>query len=188
MAVSLSAKGVQSESEVASGQKPVKGRYMAMISKVDETMERKDQVIVDFKVLAGNVPDQADRVITEYFSISEKALPRLTRLAMCAGLLKPDEVADVSFSSGLGRVLFIEVEDHEYEKDGKKNQTVRVSFGGMWSLGNPDVADLLKVPEIAAKIAQLRSSAPTQNSAPAANQTPQTQPTGGGANKWAGIV
>lgn len=186
MAVSLSAKGVQSESEVAAGGKPSPGRYLVMVSKVDETMDKSDQIIIDFKVLAGNVPDQVDRVMTEYFSTSEKAISRLTRLAMCMGLLQPDQVADVAFSNGLGRVLFIEVENHTYEKDGKKKETVRVSFGGMWSVGNPDVADLHQVPEIAAKIAQLRSGNPAPTSTPA--HTPPTQPTGGAANKWAGIV
>lgn len=183
MGINLSAKGAKSESDVAAGGKPVKGRYLAMVKAVDETMEKKDQVNVDFEVLAGNVPDQRGKILTEYFSVSEKALPRLTRLALCTGLLQPDEVKDVSFMAAIGRVLFIEVEDHKYDKDGKTVETVRVSFGGMWSVGNPDVADLLPVPEIAAKIAELRGQqgqqSPTQT-------PPQTPPTDKG--KWGNLL
>lgn len=184
MGLSLSAKGAKSESDIAGGQKPVKGRYLAMIKNVDETMEKKDQVNVDFEVLAGNVPDQRGKILTEYFACSEKALPRLTRLALCTGLLKPDEVADVSFMPAIGRVLFIEVEDHKYDNaKGEKVETVRVSFGGMWSVGNPDVADLHQVPEIAAMINQLRSGQQAQ-------QPPaQTPPAAGGdKSKWAGLL
>lgn len=185
MGLNLSAKGAKSESDIGTG-KPAAGRYLAMVKEVDETMEKKDQVIVDFEVLAGNVPDQRGRILTEYFSISDKALPRLTRLALCLGLLRPDEVADVSFAQGVGRVLFVEIEDHYYEKDGKKNETVRVSFSGMWSVGNPDVADLHQVPEIAATINRLRgggggaagAAAPTSNPTP-----PQSD-----ANKWAELL
>ncbi len=192
MGVSLSAKGAKSESDVAGGQKPVKGRYLAMVKAVDETMDKKDQVNVDFEVLAGNVPDQRGRILTEYFSVSEKALPRLTRLALCLNLLQPDQVADVSFAAGVGRVLFIEVEDHSYDKDGKKVETVRVSFGGMWSLGNPDVADLHKVPEIANMLNTLRGNQGGAGGAVAAS-TPPTQPTNSGAatsdkSKWGSLV
>lgn len=171
MGISLSAKGVKSESDLGMS-KPEKGRYLMMIKEVDETMEKKDQVIVDFEVLAGNVPGQKGRVLTEYYGVSDKALPRLTRLALCVGLLQPDEVKDVTFASGKGRVLFVEVEPHSYEKDGKKTDTVRVSFMGMWSVGNPDVADLLQVDEIAAKINELRSG----NANPPSNPTPNNNP------------
>jgi len=182
MGVNLSAKGAKTESDVGSG-KPLAGRYLAMVKTVDETMEVKDQVIVDFEVLAGNVPDQKGRILTEYFSVSDKALPRLTRLAMCLGLLRPDEVADVSFTQGIGRVLFIEIEGHSYENKEKiKVETVRVSFSGMWSVGNPDVADLHQVPEIAATINRLRGGGSAAATAP--NPTPPTTD----ASKWAGLL
>lgn len=189
MGVSLSAKGVKSESDVAAGQKPVKGRYLAMIKAVDETMEKKDQVNVDFEVLAGNVPDQRGRILTEYFSVTEKALPRLTRLALCTGLLQPDQVADVSFTAGVGRVLFIEVEDHSYKnKDDKQVESVRVSFGGMWSVGNPDVADLHQVPEIAAMLNVLRGQQ-GQQPPPQSNPAPSTTPPASGdKGKWGGLL
>lgn len=186
MGINLSAKGAKSESDIAGGGKPVKGRYLMMIKAVDETMEKKDQVNVDFEVLAGNVPDQRGKILTEYFSVSERALPRLTRLALCTGLLQPDEVKDVSFMGAIGRVLFVEVEDHKYTKAGesKETETVRVSFGGMWSVGNPDVADLLQVPEIAAMINTLRGGQQSQQTAaPAAPTPPATD-----KSKWGSLL
>lgn len=185
MGISLSAKGAKSESDIAGGGKPVKGRYLMLIKAVDETMDKKDQVNVDFEVLAGNVPDQRGKILTEYFSVSERALPRLTRLALCTGLLQPDEVKDVSFMAAVNRVLFVEVEDHKYTKNGesKETETVRVSFGGMWSVGNPDVADLHRVPEIAAKIAELRGQ---QGQQPPTQTPPQTPPTDKG--KWGSLL
>jgi len=197
MGLSLSAKGVKSESEVAGGQKPVKGRYLAMVKAVDETMEKKDQINVDFEVLAGNVPDQRGRILTEYFAVSDKALPRLTRLALCTGILKPDEDKDVTFADALGRVLFIEVEEHSYKnKDGEMVNTVRVSFGGMWSVSNPDVADLHKVPDIAAMVNTLRGGAPQPpviNPVVNPSVTQPTQPTttpatGGDKSKWGALL
>ena len=182
--LSLSAKGAKSESDVASG-KPCKGRFLMMVKGVDETMEKKDDIIVDFEVLAGNVPDQKGKILTEYFKTTPKSICRLTRLALCVGLLQPGEEKDVSFMGAVGRVLFVEVEDHSYVKDGetKPTESVRVSFAGMWSVGNPDVADLHQVPEIAAKIAELRGQQSQQPPAQTPPQTPQPD-----MNKWGKLL
>lgn len=188
MGLQLSAKGATTESDVGSG-KPLKGFYLVMIKDVDETFEKQvDKIIVDFECLAGTTPDQRGKVLTEYFATSEKAIPRLTRLAMCVGLLRPDEVADVEFIKGRGCVLFIEVEDNSYPDKTDKTkiiESVRVSFSGMWSIGNPDAAHLHQVPEIAAKIAELRGGQGGLSTP--ANPTPT--PTGGGdKSKWGALL
>lgn len=183
MGISLSAKGAKSESDVGSS-KPAAGRYLVMIKAVDETYEKDDKIHVDFQVLAGNVPEQRGKILTEYFSTSDKAIPRLIRLALCTALLQPGEVKDVSFMPAIGRVLFIEVEDNNYKnKNGEDVESVRVSFAGMWSVGNPDVADLHQVPEIAAKIAELRGQ---QGQQPPAQTPPQTPPADKG--KWGALL
>lgn len=181
--ISLSATGVRSESEIGGVPRPTKGRFLFLVKTVDETFDKKDQVIVEFEVLAGNVPGQRGKVLPEYFSITEKAKPRLTRLALCTGLLQPGEEKDVFFAGAVNRVLFGEVEDHSYEKDGKMVETVRLAFMGMWSVGNPDVADLHQVPEIAAKIAELRGQ---QGQQPPAQTPPQTPPADKG--KWGALL
>lgn len=187
MTLNLSAKGAKSENDIGTG-KPSKGRYLAMLKTIDETMEKKDQVIIDFEILAGNVPDQRGKLLTEYFHVTDKALPRLTRLALCVGLLNPDEEKEISFMPGVGRVLVIDVEDHSYTKDGskEKTETVRVAYSGLYSLGNPDVAEFLKVPEVAATIAQLRSGQSSQTQA----SPTQQPPTSGGTDKgkWGGLL
>lgn len=183
MGLNLSAKGAKSESEIGSG-KPAKGRYLAVVKSVNEEMDKDDKIVIDFETLAGTTPDQRGKILTEYFATSEKAIPRLTRLAMCTSLLKPDEVKDVSFMPAIGRYLFIEVEDHGYkDKNGKDVETVRVSFSGMWSIGNPDVADLLQVPEIAAMINVLRGQQTQAPSTPAPTTAPAND-----ANKWGSLL
>lgn len=188
MGLSLSAKGAKSENDVGTG-RPSKGRHLMMLKLVDETMDKKDQVIIDFESLASNVPDQRGKTITEYFHVTPKALPRLTRLALCIGLLQPDEEKDISFMPGVGRVLIVDVEDHKYKKEGdtEMTETVRVAYSGLYSLGNPDVAEFLNHPEVAAVIAQLRGGQPPAGSAPT---TPtQTPPSGGGdKGKWGGLL
>jgi len=187
MSLSLSAKGAKSENDIGTG-KPSKGRHLAMIKTVNETMEKKDQVIIDFESLASSVPDQRGKVLTEYFAVSAKALPRLTRLALCVGLLNPDEEKDISFMPGVGRVLVIDVEDHKYKKEGdtEMTETVRLGFSGMYSLGNPDIAEFLKVPEVAAMIAQLRGGQPSQQQ-PTPTQQPTAAPTTD-KGKWGGLL
>lgn len=183
MALQLSARGAKTESDIGTG-KPAKGRYLMMVKGVDETMEKKDQVVVDFEVLAGTTPDQRGKVLTEYFTVSPKAIPRLTRLAMCLGLLNANEEKDVSFSPAVGRCLFVEVEDHKYKKEGETEftESVRVAFSGMWSLGNPDVADLLQVPDIANMINTLRGGSPQPT-------TPVVTPAAtGDKGKWGSIL
>lgn len=132
-----------------------------MIKDVDESFEKYDSVLVDFEALAGTTPGQVGRTHLEFFSTKEKALPRLQRLALAVGLLKPDEPEkEVQFSDAIGRQLVIEIEENTYEKDGKTHECVRIAFLGMWSSGNKAVADVPKDAE-SLKLAQGGAGATT---------------------------
>jgi hypothetical protein len=192
--VSLGSKGVKSEDDLGGNTRPLAGRYHVVVKDVDETFEKFDKVVVEFEVLAGTTPDQEGRTISEFFSLSEKALVRLQRLAIVLGLLKPDEEEkEVEFVQGEGRQLVIEVEDNEYEKDGEKKKGVRVSFLGMWSLANKQVADVPRDEE-AVKVSQLRQAeekapapAKEDEKAPAASSSDGPGGASGSDDKWADL-
>lgn len=141
--VQVGRKDVKSEDDLGgSFDYPLPGRYHVVIDDVDESFEKHDSVLVDFRVLAGNKQDQEGKNFREYFSTKTKALDRLSRFAICVGLLKPGQEADVSFVDAIGKQLIVEVEENEYEKDGEKKKNIRISYAGMWSLGNPKVANV----------------------------------------------
>jgi len=142
--VVLGAEGAKSENDIG-GNMPDPGRYHVVITAVDESFDKYNSITVDFQVLTGNKPGQVDRTLTEYFSVSEKAIPRLKRLALCVGLLQPGEAErEIEFEQAVGRQLVIEVEENEYEKNGEKKKGRRISWVGMWSTGNKEVADVPK--------------------------------------------
>jgi len=149
--VRLNAAAVKSEDDVSGFQKPLPGRYHVAVKHVDESFEKFDKVLIDFEVLAGTVPDQAGRELTEFFSVTEKALPRLQRLALCIGLLQPGEAdKEIDFTAAIGSQLVIEIEENKYtdRKTGKEVEGVRVAYLGMWSLNNAAVADVPKAADV----------------------------------------
>jgi hypothetical protein len=184
--VRIGAQQVKSEDDISGFQRPLPGRYHVVVKHVDETFEKFDKVVVDFEVLAGTVPDQQGRELPEFFACTEKAIPRLQRLALCVGLFQPGEPdRDVEFADAVGRDLVIEVEENNYKyKTGKEVNTVRVGFLGMWSTGNEAVADVPK-----ANVNREQSTgAPSTTSAPTTTPSQQFQksPTGGGSD-WDNI-
>jgi hypothetical protein len=144
--VRMGAKDVKSEDDVSGFQRPLPGRYHVVVKHVDESFKKFDKIIVDFEVLAGTVPDMQGRELSEFFAVTDKAIPRLQRLALCLRLLQPGEPdRDVEFANGVGRDLVIEIEENNYkDKNGKEVNGVRVGYLGMWSTINATVADVPK--------------------------------------------
>lgn len=154
--VSLGAENVQSEDDIKGNVRPLSGRYHVAVKEVEEKEFKKEnektgevtyvtKFIFEFEVLAGTIPGQEGRIIPEYFTDSPKAKSRLERLALCLGLLQSGEKErDVELADGVARQLVIEVEDNQYEKDGKTVKGVRVAYLGFWSLGNKEVEDVPK--------------------------------------------
>lgn len=190
--VRMGAKTVQSEDDIQGNARPLPGRYHAIVKHADDSFEKFDKVIVEFQVLAGTTPGQEDRCISEFFATTEKAMPRLQRLALCTGLLNPgEEEKDISFSEAEGRQLVIEVEENRYEKDdgngGKKTvEGVRVGFLGMWSLNNKAVEDVPKNQEAIKLLAEASGgSNPPRETATAGATTATAASTSG--DKWADL-
>ena len=144
--VRIGANNVKSEDDISGFQRPLPGRYHVVVKHVDESFEKFDKIVVDFEVLAGTVPDQQGRELPEFFACTDKAIPRLQRLALCVGLLQPGQPeADVEFTDAVGRDLVIEVEENNYKtKEGKEVNSVRVGYLGMWSTANEAVKGVPK--------------------------------------------
>lgn len=184
--VRMGAQDVTSEDEVGGNSRPLPGRYHATINGVkflakdgqgknEEVPEDEaEKIVVTFEVLAGTVPGQDGREIQEYFAVTDKAIARLKRLALCVGILKPQEAEkDVQFSQAQDRQLVIEIEENSYEKDGKTIDGVRVAFMGMWSVFNQAVSDVPKNKDILKMVKEdgsvdVSTSKPSKQSKPSA--------------------
>jgi hypothetical protein len=167
--VSLDGQDVKSEDDIQGNTRPEEGRYHVVVKDVDESFEKFDKIIIEFEVLAGTTPGQEGRTLSEFFAVTEKAIPRLKRFALCVGLVKPgDPERDVSFLDAVGRDLVIEV----VKKKGKDDKEYsNVDYMGMWSTGNEAVAD---VPKLA--LANQQATQQTTQSQQARQQTAAEQP------------
>lgn len=139
MGVDLDASDCETEDDAHESNRPKPGSYHVEVLAVDDTFEKFDKIIVDFKVLNGTVPGQKGKVQTEFFATTEKALPRLKMFAMAVGLLQPGERKEVEFADALGALLVITV-DEKVGQDGKSY--VNTVWDGFWSLDNPAVVDV----------------------------------------------
>lgn len=139
MTIPLDASGFADEDDAHVSNRPKPGNYHVEVVEVDDTFEKVDKVVVEFKVLAGTVPGQEGLQCREYFAVTEKALPRLMMFALAVGVLKPGEKKDVDFTEAVGGQFIVALSENT-GKDGKSY--INVTYDGMWSLLNPAVADV----------------------------------------------
>jgi hypothetical protein len=183
----MGAKDVKSEDDISGFQRPLPGRYHVVVKHVDESFKKFDKVVVDFEVLAGTVPGMEGREITEFFACTEKAVPRLQRLALCLGVLRPGEAErDVEFSDAVGRDLVIEVEENKYtnKTTGKEVEGVRVGYLGMWSTNNAAVVVVPKGKLEGGGGGNQVVTQPTTPQSPTTQQSQQTATGKGAGGNW----
>lgn len=201
--VKMGSQNVQSEDDIQGDARPLPGQYHAVVKdvkymckgedkkhyEVDETDETAEKVVVTFEVLAGTIPGQAGRAIDEFFALTERAISRLQRFALCVGLLQPGEgEKEVLFSQSIGRQLVIEVEENNWEKDGRTINGVRIGYLGMWSLGNKAVADIPKDPDALKLVANMpAASSRSQGDPQEAAASSSSSSSDGGGDKWANL-
>lgn len=144
MSIRLDAGDFANEDDAHVGDRPLPGQYHVRVTKVEEKVfgteegESRNTIVVDFEVLAGTVPGQEGKVTTEYFALTEKAMPRLMMFALATGLIQPGEHKEVEPTDATGRELIVKLDENK--RDGKKY--INVTYDGMWSLSNPAVADV----------------------------------------------
>jgi len=161
--VMLNAQQAKSEDDFSGNARPVPGRYHAAVNHAEEKGSKKKgtpglecefQVICDGLSPDGKTPTggQSGRTIPLFLSYiggddakTTTCLNRVTRLAMCCGVLRAGEAKEPDWNDAIGRELVIEVESQDYEdKDGNAKQGSQISFMGFWSLGNKEVANVPK--------------------------------------------
>lgn len=156
--------GPRTEDDFGGRARPAPGRYHAIISLAEEKESKRKGtpgLEVEFEVVCdGMGPDkkktagQAGKKIPLFLSyISDKGddatqtcIDRVTRLALCCGVLRPGENKEVDWSEAIGRELVVEIEEQQYddEKSGTVKKGTAVAFAGFWSLANKAVADVPK--------------------------------------------
>lgn len=203
--VKLGAGNVQSEDDIQGNQKPLPGRYHAVVKDVKYQMKGTDKKWIDleeedsdsaerirftFQVLAGTVPGQEDREFQDDFYLSEKAIPRIQRFALCVGLLRPGEVdKEVLFSHSIGQQLVVEVDEEEYKtEDGKTGKKTKMTWMGMWSLNNKAVEDVPRNRDALSLIPDLGGQEGNGNESGGKQQAVTANATTAGDNdKWANL-
>ncbi len=171
--VEIGTTGIDSENDVAGGF-PDPGRYHVVIHNAEE---ESDKVVVDFCILNGNKPNQEKKTLTERYYLTEKSLPRLIRLGVSCGFIPPNDLPkERDFAEAIGRQLIIEIEDSPYEKNGVMKQGRSVSYMGMWSLGNSEVADVPKDAEAMKMISGVATASPATPPATASPPAAATPP------------
>ena len=174
---------------------------MVVVSAMEKSSKYKGTpgLEVDFQILNGTTPGQTGKDTRLFLSYvgendakTKACLNRLTRLAMCVGVIRPGQCIEPNWDEAVGRELVIEVEAREYEQDGQKKQSSQVSFLGFWSLGNPDVADVPKDDDSEGMKALRKNGGPKNgngsSSAAVAKATPELASVASDSsdkNKWA---
>lgn len=159
------ANGPKTEDDFGSGKsRPAPGRYHCCISAAEEKASKAKAtpgLEVEFEMICDGLgPDgktrtsgQAGKKIPLFMAyISEKGddatntcIERVTRLALCCGLMQPGEEKEPDWEQAIGRELVVEIEESKYtDKNGAEKTGAQVSFSGFWSLGNKAVASVPK--------------------------------------------
>jgi hypothetical protein len=167
--VVLNAQNAKSESDIQGDMPPLAGRYHVVCTKVDDSLEHSDNYVFDFRVLAGTMPGQEGCVAKAFFMPKDDGIPKLVRLALAVGLLRPGETGrDVDFQDAVGRQLMIGVEEYTSKK-GNKGASVGNYGMDTWSLSNSEVADVPKDPR-AVQYAQQNGLGGSQQAQPLPQQ------------------
>jgi hypothetical protein len=149
-----SAKGYNSESDIKGKPAPVDGLYHVTISHVNDTRTKKDgsalnATTVEFEVLAGTVPGQEGKVVTQWYNLDDSGHEtaeygeKVSRLCMAAGLLKPGEEKDIDASDLQGCQVVIKAANYK-KRDGRTGCGIADYGLAIWSITHPEVASVPK--------------------------------------------
>lgn len=193
----LNSSGVNNENDVVGFRPPAPGRYHVVVKSVDESFEKIEAVIVEFEVLSGTVPGQKTLVHREaMFLQNHEPTSQILRFALVTGLLQAGTEADVDFQHAVGRQLVIGVDKRKSKKDDKEYTNISGYGLDMWSLNNPEVADVPRQPN---PMERQQTQPPQQQIPPAQSMQPQQQmpapapptqqapPPSNPNNDWSGI-
>lgn len=192
----MNSTGVKNENDLHGFRSPQPGRYHVVVKNVDESFTKGDWVSVEFEVLAGTIPGQEGLTHTENMFLRDGSpTDQHVRFAIVAGILQPGVEADVNLQHAVGRQLIIGLDKRKSKKEEGKEYTNIADYGmAMWSLTNPETADVPRLPAPQQQSAapapvqqtyqQPQQPTPQQQYAPPAQQPAPAQQGGGG---WSDI-
>lgn len=175
----INTQGTNSVDELDTGfSEPKPGKYHVIVNDVDDSQSKFDAIIVDFQVLDGTVPGQDGKTKRVFFNVdNDRGMERLTRFAMAAGLVAPNEKREVHFSDAVNRQLIVEFSTYVPKEGKNKGQPqLGLAFGGIWPLDHPDVSD----------VPRAKNPEPTETAGESGDGQQLTQPTGAASSddKW----
>lgn len=203
----LDAKTAQSEDDFGGNARPLPGRYHAAINHAEEKSSKKKGtpgLDLEFVVVADGLASdgksqtvgQAKRTIPLFLSYvggddskTQTCINRVTRLALCVGVLSPGEAKEPDWQDAIGRELVIEIEEQEYQdQQGNDKKGSQVSFLGFWSLGNAQVANVPKDTTTPGMQQLAKAGGPVNHPAPTApTSTASVQSTTKARGKFANL-
>jgi hypothetical protein len=144
------------EEEITRGCGPIPdGLYHAVVNAVEQDPSGQNPAIkLTFMLLAGTVPNQTYRRLSERLFLTEKGKHRVLLFANRLGLLGKPELGQPNvrknWGETIGKQVIIEVANREYEyKDGSKHKVSNLAFFGIWKLDDPNVAQVPRASAVA---------------------------------------
>lgn len=173
MTMHMNSTGVTNENDIHGFRSPQPGRYLAVVKNVDESYSKGDWIGVEFEILAGTVPGQEGMKHTENMFLRDGgASDQHVRFAIVTGLLQAGTEAEVNLQNAVGRQLIIGLEKRKSKNNDKEYTNIGDYGMAMWSLTNPEVADVPRLPPAGQQAASPQGQQPQQTY----QQPPQGQP------------
>jgi hypothetical protein len=138
---------VKTDQDLDLGRDLPKGKYVVVVEAIEKDQGQGTPAYkFTFSVTAGAFKG---RKVFERLFLSEKANKRVILFGSRLGLIAEKELGKESvrksWKEAIGKEVVIEVENEEYEaKDGSKKQRTKMTFGGIYKLDDPKVADVVK--------------------------------------------
>lgn len=180
----------KSENDIQGKPRPVPGVYHVAVSSTDDSRAKVKGTKIELEVLGGTVPGQEGKVIEQILWLDDNGneTEKHVRFCMAIGLIQPGATRDFDFDAEApGRQCVVRVEEVEGKKDGKatgKKYLQIANYGlDVWSVNNPEVANVPKNPKALALLNGGQAPQQQQQRPPAQPQ----QPAAAGGDKWAGI-
>jgi hypothetical protein len=145
--IDLNLSGISSEQQLNVDQPLPDGKYHVALRTIEPNRSGdKPFLTLAFEVLHG---PYEGRPVTERLYLTENNRKRIHFFALRLGLIGRADLGNTSvrrnWGEAVGKQCVIEVATREYtKKDGSKGKTPSVTYGGIWKLDDPAVADVPK--------------------------------------------
>ena len=131
-------------SRVGGEEKVFPGNYHMLVDDVQEEGGDKGEMIVFYQILRGSTLGMEGRLFKVYFTkdFKDMALRKLTAFALAARLVTKEELMKckderkapmIEWTQAVGRSVCMELEDNEYEKNGRTTHRTQLAWDNIWN-------------------------------------------------------